>query len=100
MVDVASEGLPASQEIVGERSPLGWEKKGNSLLSHWEFIDNLSLIHVMGAGSAHMPSNSCKKPFPMAISLNAYNANVFPKLPAATYLFTVCVFFPSHSKFF
>ena len=47
-----------------------------------------------------MPSSSFKKPFLMVISLNAYNTNVFPKLPAATYLFTVCVFFPSHNKFF
>ena len=41
MVDVATEGLPASQEIVGERSPLGWERKGNSPLSRWELIDSV-----------------------------------------------------------
>lgn len=57
---------------------------------------------VPGAGSAHMPCSSFKKPFLISVSLSSYNNNLVPKLPMdiSVYLITVCVFFPSHSKFF
>lgn len=46
-----------------------------------------------------MPCSSFKKPFLISISLNAYNINMVPKLPAAMYLLSVFSFLHPVSSF-